>query len=640
MPRVIDRRSFLASVSGGAVAGLAGCTSVFGRSPATDGPPRLHVDGRWLRDPDGSPVVPRGVTVPDPVWGRSHESERGKGYWDALRLATDGEEGWYARILRLPVTPQSVGRVGLDALVREYVDPAVDLAAERDAYILLDYHAVQRYDTPSADRQVRAFWDRVAPRYAGDQHVCYELFAEPTGPAGRGIESWRTWREHARPWAELVRDHAPETPIVLGSPRRSTATAHAATEPFDVENVLYAARLDPTWEPGTWEDAFGTPALSVPVFVTEWGYGGTDSAPAYRAGRTSEWGEPLRDWLDAHENVGWCVATFDSTRPPALFDDDWSVQGGERHAGALAKEWLAARRDDHRPGGDTDVENGPGLPPGRPRSLSVREARQTSATIAWMPPTDPDGDDVLQYRVRVGDREPVALSRHETEYSVWDLEAGSKYVVEVTAVDRRGRTSEPARTALLTPSRSDVQATIPRTPEPPTLEADELPPRRRAVHKYLWGPQPVGVDVEWYGAWNDDALYLFADAREVAPEGETVVEVFLDLDHSGGRAYDGENDVHLFLYPDSSTPVLGTHSATPSGGTTYESIRTNEGWRAALVFPWSDYGLDPAVGQRIGLDVHAFREHDGDRVAGLAWFDSSDTAYEEPARMATVELGE
>ncbi|WP_339103026.1 sugar-binding protein [Haloterrigena salinisoli] len=641
----MNRRRYLASLSAGSLAGIAGCSSRRTDGPETAGPPRLGVEGRWLTDPDGNPVVLRGVSVADPVWRIEHAAERGTDYWETLRLATDDAAGWHARILRLPVEPRSIGAAGMDAVV-EYLDRAVELAAELGVYLLVDYHASERYDTPSIDRRLRAFWDRVAPRYADDSHVLYELFGAPTEPAAGGLEAWRTWRDRASPWVSLVRDRAPDTPIVVGSPAWSSMTAYAAEEPFDRDGLLYSAHVYPSWEPRSWEAAFGTPALEVPVFVTEWGYTTAEAAGSetHLIGTTEDWGEPFREWVDAHENVHWCAATFDARRRPAVFDADWTLPDGDDHMGALVNDWLADRRDDHRPGQRTPIPSGEGSAPAPPEAVRIVEVHETEATVRWEQPRDPDGDDVLQYRVTVDDRDPTVLRGVERVTELFDLGPGRDYEVRVTAVDERGLESDPASVRFSTLDPTSPEAAIPRTDSVPAIDGDVddawTLAEAHPVDTILWTDRPLEVTATWRALWDENALYALVDITD--PEGWTdaFAELYLDLDNSREETYDGENDHHLGFERGGEYPWQGPHSAPIARVAEVATTETDGGWRVEFAVPWKEYDVRPIVGSRLGLDVHIGVRGDGERIAKLGWFDESDEAWENPRAFATVELGE
>ena len=653
----MHRRRVLTTLSTGSLAGLAGCFELSDDDPEPPGVPRLHVDGRWLVDPDGNPVVLRGVSAVDPVWGVEREAERGKDYWETLRLATDESAGWHARVLRIPVEPRSIDAVGLDAIVEEYLDRAVELAADEGVYVLIDYHATERYDTPSIDRRLKAFWDRVAPRYADRPHVLYELFNEPTEPAAGGIDAWRTWREYASPWVARLRDHAPETPIVVGSPSWSSMAAYAAEEPFSQDNLLYSAHVYPSWEPAFWEGTFGTPALEVPVFVTEWGYTTLEEPQraSHLQGTTDEWGEPFREWLDAHENVHWCATAFDSRRQPAMFDTEWNPLGGTDHMGTLVKDWLADRRADHRPGERTSIPSDEGSPPQPPTDATVTRVGETEATVEWTAArdaADPDGESdgggeddatILQYRVTVGDRDPTVLRGTERSHTISGLTPGERYDVAITAVDERGLESEPATLRVRTLARDEPEATIPRTRTEPATDGTLGPVWKsaewHAADRFLWGERPSGV-TNWAALWDENALYAVIDVVE--PDGtreETSMELYLDPDNSRNETYD-ENDLQLVVMRGDDEAYSGAYSAPTTEGLETTTVETDDGWRTVFEIPWDEYGIHPVVGHRLGMDVHLVLGTDEtERRGKIGWYDKTDDAWENPSRFAVVELG-
>ncbi len=594
-------------------------------------------------------MVLRGVNVPDPVWGTERAEARGNGYWETLRLATDAESDWHAHVLRIPVEPQSIEEVGVGTIASDYLDRAVSLAAEQGVYALIDYHAVERYDTEGVDERLREFWGEIAPRYAEDSHVLYELFSEPTEPAGDGIDAWRTWKETAEPWVDLVRSEAPETPIVVGSPRWSSMTNHAAAEPFDDDNVLYSAHIYPSWDPESWEPTFGDPAFDVPVFVTEWGYvDDRDAADTHVVGSTESWGRPFRQWLDAHENVSWCARAFDSRWEPPMFDEDWDLLGGDAHMGTLTKQWLADRRDSHWPpqaaGAPTATPVVTGRPPDPPADLHVEGVGKTTTKIAWDGAIDPDGDDVLQYRVAVGDGERRTLRGSVRSFELTGLSPGRDYTATVTAVDEFGLESDPAQLQFSTAEAVDPKATIPRAPSAPTVDraVDDVWERAdpHDIGVLAWGEE-ADVSAQWRALWDEEALYLLVSVSDTDIRENDAVEVFLDLDNSAGDSYDGENDLQLVMVPGIKQAWQGPNSAT-SEPVFVRTDDTGEGWRVELSVPWADYDVTPLAGMRFGMDVHVADDSDSDddRDAKYVWHDRRDRAWQTPARFATVALGE
>jgi hypothetical protein len=340
------RRTLLATIGSGAVLG-SGC---LGDSNSA-GLPRLDVDGPWLVTPGGDRVVLRGVNLVDPWWAGENRDLRGQRYEETLALATNADEGWYPRVLRIPVEPRAVQAVGLETLISDYLDPVVEFARKAGVYLILDYHAIERYDTDAIDRRIRDFWLTVAPEYADQSHVLYELFNEPTRPFGDGLDSWRAWRRRAQPWVDLVREAAPETPLIIGSPRWSSLTRFAEPAPFDGERLIYAAHIYPAAGPDDWAPEYGPVLGERPTIISEWGYVGVESSRSdpHMIGTTEGWGRPFREWLGDYPSVNWSAWCFDSVWMPRMFTADWTLRSGNDYMGDFTKSWLADTKNDHWP---------------------------------------------------------------------------------------------------------------------------------------------------------------------------------------------------------------------------------------------------------------------------------------------------
>lgn len=658
----MDRRHFLSTVGAGAATGVAGCTGLLEPpDSADDGPPRLGVDGRWLTDPDGNRIVLRGVTVVDPWWGTTYADLRGKGYWETLKLATDEDAGWHTHVLRVPIRPRSIKEEGLETVLEAHLDRAVSLARERGVYLVIAYQAIERYDTRHVDDRLTTFWDRVAPRYADESHVLFDLFSAPTQPADNGRRSWLNWRDTAQPWVDRVRDYAPETPIIVGSPRWNSMTGYAPEDPFDDDNVVYAFHANPSWDPESWEETFGDPALDVPLFATEWGYVNVenDDTEPHMIGSTEGWGRPFRTWLDSHANVSWCARTFDSRRQPKMFDDAWELLGGNDYMGELTKNWLADARDTDWPPGRPAAPatpKGENRPPSAPRNLRVTEKRQHSLRFAWTSSTDPDGDAVVQYRVTLDGTEVEVLRGSTHEVGLTGLEPGETYQVGVAAVDARGLPSADVATATATTVEvATPVTTLSHTNEEPTMDGslDEFwssVPVHPIENALMPGPPDNDFDGEWRAVWDESALYYLVsvvDDDAVTDSEEAwkndIVEIYVDPDNSQRSSYDDENDAQLLFERGHNLTHVGTHTfdGFDYGAVRVDQTETADGWRIAVAIPWRELGTTPSMGHRIGMDVHVADDVDGgERDAKIGWYSTDDDSWKVPATFALVELGE
>ncbi|MFB6283001.1 MAG: glycoside hydrolase family 5 protein [Halobacteria archaeon] len=324
----------------------------------TSGVSMLEREGNRILNEKGHEVNLHGVSTADPKrisTNRSRKSEK------ILEHASSREEGWYSNVVRLPCQPIDIGgnthgsnpeppaftRSELERYVERYLEPSVSLLESRGVYCIIDYHRHRwrDYTDSGLDEEIRSFWEIVAGMFNEHDNVIYELYNEPVGPYegnpsekdSEAVETWKTWRDTARPWLETLRTEDPDSLVIIGSPRWSQFTALAPDYEFDDDNVIYSGHcyVHPGLRP--LEDYFGKPSREVPVIMSEWGYG--SEGPEYLEGTTENHGRGFIEMLTEYDihSVAWC---FDSVWGPRIFDDEWNLLEGNRYHGGLVKEYV------------------------------------------------------------------------------------------------------------------------------------------------------------------------------------------------------------------------------------------------------------------------------------------------------------
>ena len=307
--------------------------------------PWLSISGRYIKDPGGKNVILRGVSLVDVSVSNSHTRNTNA----LIDMATDNADGWYARVVRLPVYPNAIdGQPGWnadpDAYFTKHLDPAVQHCISKQIYCIIDWHYVKDYNSSDVDKSTRAFWNYVAPKYASTPNVIFELYNEPIYP-----DDWSTWKTTAQPWVDIIRVAAPKNLILIGGPRWSQNVAEAATSPFSGSNLVYVAHIYPGHGgESVWDSWFGDSSSIVPYFVTEWGWQQGGAVPT--SGTKTEYGIPFSAYLDS-KGVSWTAWVFDIYWQPIMFDTDWNLLGGETYMGEFTKDFLYQHRNDNLPGG-------------------------------------------------------------------------------------------------------------------------------------------------------------------------------------------------------------------------------------------------------------------------------------------------
>ncbi|GAB3040588.1 hypothetical protein GCM10025298_32510 [Natronobiforma cellulositropha] len=334
--------------------------------------PWLHVDGNLVKDEDGNTVKLRGLNIADPKRMNTEAAAMGKTAEQAVDMLTDQDEGWYPRVIRIPVQPQDIaelmpGHIAgpsdpiafTEAELLEYLethlDPVIEQCRQRGVYAIVDFHRhwtggdgwTGDWDDPQYQdalfEEVDMFWDIVAPRYADQSHVLYEVYNEPTTPGIWGTPDggehdnwtniWLEWKEFSQPWVDTIREHA-DNIVIIGSPSWTQSPEGALVEPYEGENLAYAYHIYPghtvsgtdDWAgPGPNGEGVNHVYEEFPLFVTEFGWDdlnvvdhGHDTAQ-YLAGTTSEFGEPFMDFLESSDAISWTAWCAHPTWLPAMF---------------------------------------------------------------------------------------------------------------------------------------------------------------------------------------------------------------------------------------------------------------------------------------------------------------------------------
>ncbi|MBK7456073.1 MAG: cellulase family glycosylhydrolase [Anaerolineales bacterium] len=315
----------------------------------TSSTPWLSISGRDIKDPDGKTVILRGVSLVD----ISVANSRTRNASLLIDMATDNANGWYARVIRLPVYPNAIdGQPGWiadpDGYFTKHLDPAVQHCISRQVYCIIDWHYIKDYNSQGVDTATRAFWNYVAPKYADSPNVIFELYNEPIYP-----DDWRTWKKTAQPWVDIMRASAPKNLILVGGPRWSQNVSEAAADPFSGGNLVYAAHIYPEHGGANiWDSWFGDSSKTVPYFITEWGWQQGGSLPT--SGTKSGFGVPFSAYLDS-KGVSWTAWVFDDFWQPMMFDRSWNLLGGENYMGQFTKDLLFQHRNIDQPDGGSDL---------------------------------------------------------------------------------------------------------------------------------------------------------------------------------------------------------------------------------------------------------------------------------------------
>jgi endoglucanase len=321
--------------------------------------PWLTTSGNQIRDPNGNRVILRGISLID--LGTQQANGGINAVIDRITNKTDTQgssPGWYPKVIRLPVLPQQYNSPntwvpGSDTYYNTVLRPTVDYCKSKDLYCIIDLHFID--DIQINPSYVNAFWTYMAPRFANDTNVIFELFNEPINNSGTDAQKWSTVRSYMQTWYNTVRAAAPNNLILIGTPVWSQVLTPILTNPITGSRIAYVVHMYPShWASQYNRDQVTSVANSIPVFMTEWGF--TTTSDTLLNGTITGYGQPLMNMLDQY-GISWTSWVAHTDWQPPMFYSNWTLRVGNGEMGGFVKDSLYARRNSNQPGGTTTGGN-------------------------------------------------------------------------------------------------------------------------------------------------------------------------------------------------------------------------------------------------------------------------------------------
>ncbi len=264
-----------------------GGTTVSGPArPSVNG--ALHVDGTQLVDKSGNPVQLRGISTHGLAWFPDYINE------DCFRQL---HEEWQANVIRLAMYTAEYGGYCTDGdkeYLKQLVQNGVDYARNQDMYVIVDWHILSDSNPNMYVDEAKAFFQEIAGKYAGEEHILYEICNEPNGGT-----TWEDIKAYAAEVIPVIRSADEDAVILVGTPNWSQFVDQAAAAPItEYENLMYTLHFYAATHTDDLR-AKMTEAVNngLPVFVSEYGI-----CDASGSGAIDEAQADL--WVEAMDNCG------------------------------------------------------------------------------------------------------------------------------------------------------------------------------------------------------------------------------------------------------------------------------------------------------------------------------------------------
>ncbi|MGH3734661.1 MAG: cellulase family glycosylhydrolase [Micromonosporaceae bacterium] len=243
-------------------------------SPTTSPPPptgdtpaeingQLTVCGVKLCNRYGNPIQLRGMSSHGIQWYHQCLPDAAL---DAL--AND----WNADVMRISMYIQEGGYETNPRLYTDRVHALIEEATARGMYAIVDWHMLNPGDPYYNLSRAKTFFTEIAQRHNNKTNLLYEIANEPSGV------SWSRIRGYANELIPVIRQHDPETPVLVGTRGWSSLgvsdgsdESEIVASPVSASNIMYVFHFYAASHRDEYLGVLSRAADRLPVFVTEFG---------------------------------------------------------------------------------------------------------------------------------------------------------------------------------------------------------------------------------------------------------------------------------------------------------------------------------------------------------------------------------
>ncbi len=220
----------------------------------------LHVKENLLKNTQGDTVVLRGMS--------SHGIGWYPRYINSGAMETLKDYG--ANVIRLALYSETTAGYLNEPYSLDILYIGIENAIAQNMYVIVDWHILDDYNPLIHADEAIAFFEEISRRYGDCPNVIYEICNEPNGDT-----SWEDITKYANWVIPVIRENAPESIVLVGTPKYSSQIQEAMAQPLPYKNVMYSYHkyvdVSPTAEEMNLYLLEKAVAEKFPIFVTEWG---------------------------------------------------------------------------------------------------------------------------------------------------------------------------------------------------------------------------------------------------------------------------------------------------------------------------------------------------------------------------------
>lgn len=259
---------------------------------------RLSTDGNNIVNSEGEIVVLKGIT--------SFGIQDCENFFTFETVKTLAED-WGCDVIRLAITGD-VNSNGYKNDPDKYFDmicKICDLCVDQGIYVIVDWNVRYLEDYDESKDDAVDFFTRLSAIYSDSPNVLYEINNDPVLPE-EIEEDTDEWEDIIKPFAtdviDALRENAPDSLIIVGTPKKGLDIDTASDDELDYDNIAYACRFFTGSSGDELKEKIQT-ALDndVCVFVTELGFCNDQKLGGVYYTASGAWLEFL-----SSNQISWC----------------------------------------------------------------------------------------------------------------------------------------------------------------------------------------------------------------------------------------------------------------------------------------------------------------------------------------------
>ena len=220
---------------------------------------RLHVESGRLEDEDGKVVQLTGMSSHGLLWYPK--------YTNANAMKTLKSYG--ANMFRIAAysDDDGGGYVQNRDETMKLLYMAIENAISMDMYVIVDWHVLRDQNPLNNLGSAQEFFEEISSHYGNSPNILYEICNEPNGPV-----SWDDIYSYAEQVIPVIRNHAPDAIVIVGTPNYSYSLEKVFDKPLEFENVMYSFHFYAGQFDDSYNELFNEcEKKNIAVFVSEWG---------------------------------------------------------------------------------------------------------------------------------------------------------------------------------------------------------------------------------------------------------------------------------------------------------------------------------------------------------------------------------